>query len=234
MGARQEFMDRLEHMPKESREYLKKMFLNCPDKVMEAMQFQEAPKGRHLVNAGDICESVYLLLRGRAKGSDLFMRGNTYSFREYTGLAFLGDYEVLGDLEEYRITIVTLTDCEIISIPSTVYLEWMKKDINALFMRTQMLMKTLTDQAVEERKHLFLTCRERLILYLTARYEKYGRNGNYKLKKTQSELAERIGFNVRTIQRNIYALEAEGVIGTEDGKVCITKEQYEMLKNMRI
>lgn len=112
MGARQEFMDRLEHMPKESREYLKKMFLNCPDKVMEAMQFQEAPKGRHLINAGDVCESVYLLLRGRAIGSDLFMRGNTYSFREYTGLAFLGDYEVLGDLEEYRITIVTLTDCE--------------------------------------------------------------------------------------------------------------------------
>lgn len=234
MKARQQFLDRIKYMKKEHREYLEKMFLKCPDQVMDAMKYMKIPPNYNLINAGDNCEYVYLILKGRAKGTDIQVYGNVYNFMEYSELTFLGDYEVLGDLKNYRASIKTLTQCEIISIPSAVYLEWLKRDVNALFMRTQMLMKVLTDQTAEERKYLFLTCKERLILYLVSKYERNGNNKTYRLNKTQSELAERLGFNVRTLQRNISTLEMEGMISTESGKICITKEQYEKMRNMNI
>ena len=100
-------------------------------------------------------------------------------------------------------------------------------------MRTQQVMSTFIIQTSEERKYFFLTCRERMILFLIERYESYGNHTNYKLNKTQAEVAERVGFNVRTIQRTILSLEKDGLITSEAGKICMTQMQYQALKKLK-
>lgn len=230
MESRQEFMKIIGRLEKDKSLYLQKLFAHCPDYVIEHMRYMNIPGDCTLIHAGTVCEQVYVLLRGRMRGLDLQKVGNVYSFTGFSETEVIGDYEVFGDFKEYRVSVRSITECELLSIPAFVYLKWMKGDIDALFMRTQRLMHTLTEQTSEERKYHFLPCRERLILYLVEVYERVPRRTFCKVKKTQSDLAVRTGFTVRTVQRTIQGLERDGFIATEAGKICMNQEQYRRLK----
>lgn len=230
MESKKEFTEHIQKLGKGHFHYLNTLFENCPDYVIKHMRYMEIPKGYMLIQAGMPCEYVYIILKGKVSGLDLQMLGNVYMFMEYSETEVLGDYEVFGDIKDYRVTIRATAPCELLAISASVYLKWMKEDINALFMRTRNLMSNLTYQTSEERKYRFLGCKERLILYLIEVFERVPKRSFCKIKKTQPELAERIGFTVRTIQRNIQSLEKDGLITTELGKICLTKEQYLRLK----
>lgn len=230
MESRQEFMKIVQKLGREQCRYLKRLFKNCPDYVVEHMRYLKIPRDYTLIQAGTACESVYILLRGQLSGLDFQMLGNVYIFTGFAETEVVGDYEVFGDFREYRISVRSITECELLAIPAPVYLRWMKGDIEALFMRTQRLMHTLTEQTSEERKYHFLSCKERLILYLVEAYEQTPDQEFCKIKKTQSELAGRVGFTVRTVQRTMQSLEQEGLITIDRGKICIDQVQYEKLK----
>ena len=55
-------------------------------------------------------------------------------------------------------------------------------------------------------------------------------NLKLKINKTQAEWSDRTGFNVRSVQRNIAALEKDGLISIENGKITISPEQFLRLK----
>ena len=57
--------------------------------------------------------------------------------------------------------------------------------------------------------------------------------GEYVLKKTQAQLAQRIGMNVRTVQRSIQKLEADGFVSCRGSRIHISREQYERLEAYR-
>ncbi len=231
MESRQQFTQIIGTLENKHFSYMEKLFSSCPDDVIKKMGYTKIPAGYTLIHAGSPCDYVYIILRGKVSGVDLQNMGNVYIFMEYSETEILGDYEIFGDFKEYRVSIRSTTECEVLTIPASVYLKWMQQDINALFMRTRNLMNTLTNQTSEERKYLFLECKDRLLLYLMEIYEKKGNGKLYRVKKTQSQIAERIGFNVRTIQRNIQSLEKEGFLTVEMGKICISREQYLMMKD---
>ena len=54
--------------------------------------------------------------------------------------------------------------------------------------------------------------------------------GLLKLEKSQIKLADKIGVNVRSIQRSIAALESEKLISLDKGKVSVSYDQYLQLK----
>lgn len=230
MKSKEEFTEIIQKLEKEQFQYLNKLFENCPEEVIRNMRHIEIPKNYTLIQSGTPCECVYIILKGRASGLDFQMVGNVYMFMEYSEPEILGDCEVFGDIKDYRVTIRSLTACELLVVPAAVYLRWMQQDIGSLFMRIRNLMRTLTTQTSDERKYRFLDCKKRLTLYLIEVFERVPARNFCKLKKTQSELAERVGFTVRTIQRNVQSMEKEGMITTESGKICMTKDQYLMLK----
>ena len=230
MESRQEFMKIIQRSGREQFQYLQKLFAHCPDYVIENMRYVKIPKDHTLIQAGTACSHIYVLLRGKLSGLDFQRVGNVYNFTGFARAEVIGDYEVFGDFKEYRVSVRSITECELLSISAGVYLKWMRGDIDALFMRTQRLMHTLTEQTSEERKFRFLPCKDRLILYLVEMYESVPERAFCKIRKTQSEIAGRVGFTVRTVQRTVHNLEKEGFITTEAGKVCIDKEQYQKLK----
>jgi CRP-like cAMP-binding protein len=50
---------------------------------------------------------------------------------------------------------------------------------------------------------MLVDCRSRLMLYLTERYERYGCTDEMIVHKSRQELAENIGFCIKTINRNV-------------------------------
>ena len=93
-------------------------------------------------------------------------------------------------------------------------------------------MTILTSEKASDRKYMFMSCKERLMKYLIISYgSKRGKQvGTLRLKKTQAELSERIGFNVRSVQRSIAALEKEKLIytpNTDELTRCLNRHAYE-------
>lgn len=185
MESRQQFIEVIQYLQKPYAEYLDHLFRNCPEKVVQAMQYRKTAKGEVLIQAGSPCDTVYIVLEGHVRGADFYRCGNSYMFLEYFHTEVLGDYELFGDIPEYQVTIYTMTECEIVAIPAKLYLEWMQEDIHALFMRTRSLIHRLAKESVEDRKFLFLDCKDRMALYLVEAFERRG-TGNVTGKKRRS------------------------------------------------
>lgn len=77
-----------------------------------------------------------------------------------------------------------------------------------------------------------MTCKERVVEYLIQSYEKKNKNHSdiYMISNTQTELADRIGFNLRSVQRCVAGLVKENLISIKGGKIFISHEQFMRLK----
>ena len=80
-----------------------------------------------------------------------------------------------------------------------------------------------------------MNCKERLVDYLVKSYEngQTDSQGRHRVSKTKAELADRIGYNVRSVQRGIAALEKDEMISNANGKITLTKEQFLRLKQYK-
>ena len=52
------------------------------------------------------------------------------------------------------------------------------------------------------------------------------------MQYTQTELADKIGVNLRSVQRSIAALESENLVHLKKGKMVISREQYETIAGL--
>ena len=71
-------------------------------------------------------------------------------------------------------------------------------------------------------------CRERVISYLIRYYEKHEKATSRRItvSLTQTELSEKVGFNLRSVQRTVASLEAANLISIENRKMILSYEQY--------
>lgn len=233
MKQKDELKQLLEVLPISQKQYLEDLFENCPQYVMETIQVKNLKKGQEFIKVGEPSSNVFIILRGKARGKELQNAGNIYVFRDFSEGDILGDFEVLGELDKCRVAISAQEDMEVLIIQPERYLKWMQEDIHALFLRVKKIMQTLTYQMSDERALLTLSCKDRLILFITDKYCKKGNGKKYKFHMTQSEFADCIGVTVRTIQRSIYSLKKDGMITLEAGKICVTPEQYLEMEKYR-
>lgn len=233
MESKQEFTRMIGRLNEEQQAYLNNFFGDCPEEVIGAMQYVRIPKGQAVLQAGMNCTHVWTVISGDVSVTDIQMLGNVYSFVESSGINIIGDFEPFAGLPEFQNTIYAVTECEAFKIPTAAYMRWMERDSKALFMRAQYFAHTLAQEISNERKYLLLNARDRMVLYLTRVYERWDGDRECIVKKTQTQLAQRIGMNVRTVQRSIQKLEEEGFLSCRGGKVRISQEQYERLKAYR-
>ena len=214
--------------------YLSKLIKYMPEAIAKELIYTEVKKGDYIVNEGNPCENVYILLKGQVIGIDHQKSGRIYSFMDFTKMYVIGDFEVFGDCTEYCISVKAAEDCKLLTIQAGRYLRWIQHDENALFLRLNNILKSVVFEKKLDREYLFMGCKERLISFLMRLYHKESNEGGGVLRVdlTQAELADKIGFNLRSVQRSIASLEEEGVITNKNGKILISQKQYELLKTM--
>lgn len=231
MESKSKLVEILNGLEKEQGMYFMKMFEHIPDEVVKRIQYRKVKKNQMIIRAGDSSDTVYIILTGSVTGVDYQWAGNAYVFMDFYRMDVVGDFEVFAGIDKYTVSIRAAKDSELLCVPSNIYLKWMKQDVNALFIRTKKLMNTLVSEKKNERKNLFLSCKDRLIIYLVHSYEENGKGKEeYRVKKTQAELADGIGFSVRSVQRSILSLKENGNIAIKNGKISISNTQYFLLK----
>ena len=132
------------------------------------------------------------------------------------------------------ISIRAVSDCKLLKIHGTRYMQWIKNDENALYMRLTNVLKILTMERMIDRRSVSMGCKERVINYLIMYYEnnKNAFGKDVTLSLTQAELATMVGFNIRSVQRAVASLEGENLVTIKNRKMVLSEEQY--LKLLKI
>ena len=223
-------MDFISLLPAELQNNMRDIWSGCPAEIRNSASVIDVPKGYRFIVAGQECSNIYILVKGIAYGIDMQFSGTEYRFKEFSAGRFLGEFEGLSEIPDYVITVQAVTPCILCVLPTKQYLRWMKNDVHALYLRTKELVRTLTLQTQNDRRFFLSPCRERLIQAFAKWYEEAGQE-ELKIKKTRNELANAMGFVVRTVDRNINKLVDEGYITLHSGRITISNSQYQKLKS---
>lgn len=235
MQSKQQLLELIEKTEPDRSGYLKELFDYMPDRIVEELIYEEVKSGRYILRAGMPGDMVYIILSGKITGVDHQRMGRVYYFMDFTKMYIIGDFEIFADIPEYCVSICAAKNCKLLKIPAGSYMNWIRHEENALFLRMKNIMATLTSERIVDREYIFMNCKERLVDYLVKSYEngQTDNRGRHRVMKTQAELADRIGYNVRSIQRAIASLENEERISNANGKITLTKEQFLRLKQYK-
>lgn len=224
-------MDVFKELPLKKQAYMEMLFQNCTEEVKYYMSMAEVQENQTLIEAGERCSNIYIILSGKVTGIEWPMTGRPYFFKDYGPGDFFGEIEYFADLLNYRISVVTVTRCRVLIIPVKYYMEWLQSDAEALYLRTKENMRRLISQTADARKYLFIESRERLMMHLIRKYEqKLPLKKVLELRQSREQLSEEIGFSVKTLNRNIKKLEKEELICLQKGKIIITETGYLKMK----
>lgn len=104
-------------------------------------------------------------------------------------------------------------------------------DRDALFLRAQENIHRLITQTAEARKYLFMEGKDRLMVHLIRLYEQHQPLPPIlELRHTRSQMAEEIGFSVKTLNRSVKRLEELSLIQVQKGKIVIPQAGYRRMK----
>lgn len=224
-------MDIFKELPLKKQTYMEMLFQNCTEEVKYYMRVMEIDEDETLIEVGEKCSNIYIILSGKVSGIEWPMQGRPYYFKDYGPGDFFGEIEYFADLSNYRISVVTVTKCRVLIIPTSYYMEWLRNDVDALYTRTKVNIRRLISQTADARKYLFIEGRERLMMHLIRKYEqKRPVKKMLELKQSRDQLSEEIGFSVKTLNRNIKKLKEINLIDIQRGKIVITEEGYLQMK----
>lgn len=228
MDSKKQLLEYVSQTGGDRKKYLHDLFRYLPEAIAKEMINTTVKKNELIVQAGSPSETVFVILQGQVEGIDHQKMGRVYSFMDFTKMYIIGDFEAFGGFSEYCVTIRATENCRLLKVSSKSYLHWIKHDENALFLRLNNIMTTLTFERQIDREFLLMNCKERLASFLSKYYENERKDklGKVKVEMTQAELSQKVGFNVRSVQRSIVSLEKENLVSNENGKIIVSYEQY--------
>lgn len=208
--------------------YFSGLFRYVPELIADESQFIRIRQGECIIMAGEPSDYVYFVLSGDVKGVDYNQTGEAYSFMDFTDMYIVGDFEALSGEPEYVNTIYAAKDCRLLRISAVHYLNWIKNDENALFLRLNNILGIMINERKLDRFFLHKGCKERVINYLIHYYERHrnASSGKIRIALTQNELADKVGSNLRSVQRVVAAMKNEQLLSVENRKMMLSYEQY--------
>lgn len=218
------------YLSKESHIYLEKFLKNAPRWLLEEFHEVSMPKDTEFVTENEVANTVYILLTGVVKATDLRVFPVVYDFIRFRPIEIFGAMEFLLREETYRTTLITVTNCKFLKLSREQFSKWVLNDINAMKMFTESMTRYLLDQCRKERLYLFLPGEERVLLFLSDYYEKSGLSDDIVINMSRNDLAKGTALSVRTVNRTIKELIKEGLLVKKGRKLILPSEKHEEIK----
>ena len=218
------------YLSKESHIYLEKFLKNAPRWLLEEFHEVSMPKDTEFVSENDAANTVYILLTGVVKATDLRVFPVVYDFIRFRPIEIFGAMEFLLREETYRTTLITVTNCRFLKLSREQFSKWVLNDINAMKMFTESMTRYLLDQCRKERLYLFLPGEERVLLFFSDFYEKSGLSDDLVINMSRNDLAKGTALSVRTVNRTIKDLIKEGFLVKKGRKLILPFEKYQEIK----
>ena len=210
--------------------YLEKFLKNAPMWLLEEFHEVNISKDTEFVSENDPANTVYILLTGVVKATDIRVFPVVYDFIRFYPIEIFGAMEFLLREDTYRTTLITVTNCKFLKLSIEQFSKWVLNDINAMKMFTEAMTRYLLDQCRKERLYLFLQGEERVLLFLSDIYEKNGSTDEIVINISRNDLAKGTALSVRTVNRTIKELIKEGFLVKKGRKLILPFEKYQEIK----
>ena len=207
-------------------------FSKSPESLISSLMLKTYKKNHILISSDDSCSYVYILLKGRLQAIEEHVTNEPYRFTELSAIEIVGDFELFTKTSSRIVTLMTLESSLCLAIPASTYLDWIRHDANALFIRTQMLILQLVSQTKFDRQNFFLDNRMRLLHFL---YNECSQQNSadfpIRISYTRPEISNKLGCSIRTINRLVMALSDEKIIDINHGKIQVNLKQYQFIES---
>lgn len=222
----------LKDADREKQEQFEEYFRSAPLWLMETFHVEEMEKGRVFVKEGEPADTIFFIGKGIIEATDYRVYGIPYDYMQFDKLYAFGGMEFIMDLDTYKTTLRTITECTVIKIPRVMFEKWLCSDIQAMKHEAKLMGEYLLKEVRNNRLFLFLQGADRLALLFVERYERYNENGVLRVKGNRQNLADETGLCVKSISRGVKKFLDEGLITKEGNQILINQEQYEGLRKI--
>lgn len=220
----------LKTLSQERREQFEIYFRTAPNWLIDAFVIEKLKKGTTFIRENSSADTIYFIPDGLVVATDYRVVGISYDFMQFKKLYAFGGMEFIMDLDVYKTSLRTVTDCIAVKIPRAVFEKWMYSDIHAMKYETKQMGEYLLEQARNERIFLLMQGIDRLCLLFVYHYEQYQKDGILWVKEGQKSLADKTGLCLKSVNRAVKKLSEEGLIQKCGQKLLVEKEQYEKMK----
>ena len=190
-----------------------------------------AAKGSSLTVSGAPVSGVYVLLDGSCSAEKITPFGRQLSATASNPVQIFGLLE--SSSLSYTCYVTTqrcLSDCAYLCIPSEEYL-YMLRHSNVLCMLNLQFLSRHVLRIMDENDLLLLpNIRDRILLYLY--HSGDGAHFPFRLPVKREAMAQNLNISLRTLFRQLDALEEEGIICIEHGKIILTQAQHTHLRRI--
>lgn len=223
----------LKYINPDRREQFETYFATAPAWLLDSLTVEQMPKGTVFIREGESADTIYFIASGAIKATDYRIYGISYDFMMILKRVYAyGGMEVIMDLDTYRTTLQTVTNCTVLKIPRAQFQRWLMSDLKALKNESKLIAQYLLEEARNSRAFLFLQGADRVALLLINRYDKYAVNGVLRMSGSRKALSDSTGLCLKTINRAITKFCDSGMV-TRDGRdLLIDSKQYQKLKDI--
>ncbi|MGN8937955.1 Crp/Fnr family transcriptional regulator [Bittarella sp. HCP28S3_D9] len=184
---------------------------------------RRAKRGEVLLLNGDPADRVVLFLCGRCAVSRYSAEGDNLSYAVHEEAILLGLLEYLGGQPAVLATVSALDECWYLTFPGELFLEAVLSD-RELTLKILRFLASFAGGSIDRVNELAqYTNRENVLLCLY-RYSR-GQPLPFVFKKSKRALAEELAMNLRTLYRQLDAIEGEGLIQRVGGKIWIGERE---------
>ena len=172
---------------------------------------------------GTHADTVYILLAGRVRIINEFSSGDRYVFAIVDPPTFLGEYEALAGAPYYAATCEAETVCDLLAVSIDAFAAWLQSDAGAAFAVACMIARKSWPISDEYGQIKYMTVQSRLLAYLQKNLPAC--DVAVRLPMRRQDIADAIGTSLKTVNRSIDRLRAEGLLSLDRGKLALTPEQ---------
>lgn len=198
-------------------------------RALDYSTIAELKRGTQFITLNEDIEYVWILLDGEVRALQEYASGDILSFRVFKAEEVFGEMEALGEIPQFRASLVTKTDCVFLKVPVSAYIDFMKHNSEYLYKRTKLILNRELDDHRSMRTFLMIRSLDRLKIYLVHSYEMFCKEDVCYLKITRKQMHEETGYSIRTINRSIKQLSEEGYLEVEGQRLKITRHQYQRM-----
>lgn len=206
----------------------KKFIEKIPSNIKLKCKIRIIEKGKIVVLKGNDIENIYVSCQGKMQVRNEFENGFVYSFASINPIAYIGVMEIMANKQNYSSTLQTSTECIILEIPKSDFIEWITSDQELTLEVLHFVSKSMYEQSLKTGEGLAYPAICILITYLMNVFESEDKDIAI-LEKTREEIGSILGFSIRTINRNLKILKEENLISVNRKSISITREQFNRL-----
>ena len=206
------------------------MLDHMPDSIRRQTTRRVFLPGESVVRKGELADHVFLLTKGSLRVSNEFASGQRFTFGSLEVPDLIGDLEVLAGQKSYAASNEAVSACEVIAMSAETFLQWMHSDNEFALAVAQLLAAKMYPTSNEAGRVKFLPSLDRLHAYLIKRLGTI-QTDLFILHTSRQQIADDIGTSVKTVNRGVSKLREAGLISLNRGKITITEEQQQALRD---